>query len=204
MTADKPVDAGSETTGCDPDRAWVEAAAAGDQQAYGELVHRYEGRIFNLVRASIGRDPDAEDTAQEIFVRAFRGLGRFRQDSTFKTWLYAIAANVIRTHLRRRARWPLAPRGRPDAEREESGARDLEPESGDESAEAVLVRRDAIDRALATLTPDLRLVVTLRDVDGLDYRQIAAALGVPIGTVESRLFRARQRLRPLLGPLLGK
>ena len=79
-----------------------------------------------------------------------------------------------------------------------------EPEARDEDVERALVRRDAIDRALATLSPDLRLVITLRDVEGLDYREIAAALGVPIGTVESRLFRARQRLRPLLEPLVGK
>ena len=197
-----------ETTGEDPDGALVEAAAAGDQEAFGVLVRRYEVRIYNVVRASTGGDADSEDLAQEVFIRAFRAIGRFRRDSSFKTWLYAIAANVVRTHLARRPGWQIVHRfwGAGEGKRDADGPADDEPppDPRDEGFETAMVRRDAIDRALGTLTPDLRLVVTLRDVEGLDYREIAQALGVPIGTVESRLFRARQRLWPLLQPLLGK
>lgn len=188
----------------DPDRALVDASAAGDPEAFHDLVRRYEARIFNFMRVSTGGDAEAEDLAQEVFIRAFRALGRFRGDSSFKTWLYTIATNVVRTHLTRRSRWQAVRTVWAGSERGDDMNAEPEPEARDEDVERALVRRDAIDRALATLSPDLRLVITLRDVEGLDYREIAAALGVPIGTVESRLFRARQRLRPLLEPLVGK
>ena len=188
----------------DPDRRLVAGSAAGDQEAFHDLVRRHEGRIFNFMRMSTGGDAEAEDLAQEVFIRAFRALKGFRGESSFKTWLYAIAANVVRTHLTRKSRWQLVRTMWTGGGRDEDVDVEPEPDARVDSVEQTLVRRDAIDRALATLSPDLRLVITLRDVEGLDYREIAAALGVPIGTVESRLFRARQRLRPLLEPLLGK
>ena len=182
----------------------VDASTAGNGDAFHDLVRRYEARMFNFMRASTGGDVESEDLAQEVFIRAFRALNRFRGDSSFRTWLYAIAANVVRTHLARRSRWQTVRTFWAGGEGSEDMNRVAELEAPGEDAERALVRRDAIDRALATLTPDQRLVITLRDVEGLDYREIAAALGVPIGTVESRLFRARQRLRPLLEPLVGK
>lgn len=157
---------------------------------------------MNLARAMTAADADADDLAQEAFVRAWRSLGRFRHDSTFRTWLHGIAINVIRTH---RGRGPRLRRlfGLAGADRE--GAADpLERASLDDGIEGPLAMREMIDRALATLPPDMREAVVLRDVQGLDYKEIAAALGVPLGTVESRIFRARQRLRPLLEPLRGR
>ena len=190
----------------DPDRELVEAAAGGDEEAFHALVRRHERRLFNFIRISTGGDAESEDLAQDVFIRAFRSLDRFRGGSSFKTWLFAIATNVVRTHLSRRPRWQVlrtmwSGRGR---ERDEDADEAPEPAARDGDLEQAIVQRDTIDRALASLAPDLRLVVTLRDVEGLDYREIAAALGVPIGTVESRLFRARQRLRPLLEPLLAR
>jgi RNA polymerase sigma-70 factor, ECF subfamily len=181
----------------DPDRTLVERAAAGDDDAFGELVGRHQVGVFNLARALTGADEDAEDVAQETFVRVFRGLGRFRGESAFRTWLYRIAVNVARSHGRRRgarqAVWQPLPEAGPEPA--DSGAAD---------PEADAIRRQAIDAALGALADDMRAAVLLRDVEGLEYAEIAAALGVPIGTVESRIFRGRQRLRELLRPLLGR
>ncbi|MBI2834892.1 MAG: sigma-70 family RNA polymerase sigma factor [Acidobacteria bacterium] len=182
----------------DADRQLIDRAAAGDREAFDELVRRHEARVFNLARALAG--DEAEDVAQEAFVRAYRGIGRFRGDSTFATWLYRVTLNVARTHLERRsarARWLSA-----SIDEERGVARVEAVASHGEPVDDAFARRDAIDRALQALPVDLRTAVTLRDLEGLEYREIATLLDVPIGTVESRLFRARQRLRTLLGDLV--
>ncbi len=178
----------------DADQALVTAAQAGDTDAVAALVHRYQTRIFNFSLAMTGNAADAEDLAQETFIRAFRGLHRFRGDSAFKNWLYRIAANAAHT-LRgsrqlRSAVWDAR------VESDEVGERHLA--AGDDSVELQAIRRQAIDRALAALPVDLRTPVVLRDVEGLEYHEIAEAMDIPIGTVMSRIFRARRRLRPLL------
>lgn len=178
----------------DADAELVRAAAAGDRDAFDQLVRRHQGAIVNLARAMTGGAPEAEDLAQETFIRAWKGLGRFRGESLFRTWLHGIALNVIRTHRGRLARLRLmffSPS--PD-----TGDGPLERASVDDRVEGTLALRQGIDRALAQLPDELRAALVLRDVQGLEYREIADALGVPIGTVESRIFRARQRLRPLL------
>lgn len=186
----------------DPDRELVEEAARGSREAFDALVRRHQGAIVNLARAMSNSDADADDLAQEAFVRAWRGIRSFRADSTFRTWLHGIAVNVIRTHRGRRFRlrqlFPWA------AGRRDEAVDPLERASVDDGIEAPLAMRDAIDRSLATLPRDMREALVLRDVQGMEYREIADALGVPLGTVESRIFRARQRLRPLLEPLRGR
>jgi RNA polymerase sigma-70 factor (ECF subfamily) len=180
----------------DEDRALVEAAAAGDRDAFDALVRRHHVSIVNLAAALTGGGPDAEDLAQEVFVRVWRGLGRFRGDSSFRTWLHRVALNVIKSHFGRTARLRRlfqAPHGgSPDPADAAADPSDLERD---------MLRRDAIDRALGALPDDLRIAVTLRDVQGLEYREIAELTGVPVGTVESRIFRARQRLKPALASL---
>lgn len=161
---------------------------------------RYQGQILNLVRALTAGDADEDDLAQEAFVRAWRALARFRGESTFRTWLYGLAINVVRTHHAKRKRLRRSFWSPP--ERDEGRTDPLERVAAHAGIEETVLRRDAIDRALATLPEDLREAVTLRDVQGLDYREIAAVLGVPVGTVESRIFRARRRLRPLREPLM--
>ncbi len=197
----------------DPDRRLVEAAAAGDGDAFTTLVLRYQTPIVNLARAMTSDDGEADDLAQETFIRAYKGIGRFRGDSTFRTWLYRVAVNVINSHLKSRARrWKwwgqLAddrePRGASAGSDATTAATDQAPVSPPLDLEATAVRRQLIDRALASLSPEMRVVVTLRDIHGFDYSEISVMLGVPIGTVESRIFRARQRLRPLLAPLIGR
>jgi RNA polymerase sigma-70 factor (ECF subfamily) len=181
----------------DPDRAFVDAAAGGSREAFDELVRRHQSAIITLARVLTGGRGDADDLAQEVFVRAWRSLGGFRGDSSFRTWLHRVAINVIRTSQMRRGRLArlFVVRG-PDQET-------ADPTSGEEPVDVTLARRQLIDRALAALPEELRVAVTLRDIQGLDYKEIAAALDVPIGTVESRIFRARQKLRPLLAPLMN-
>ena len=186
----------------DPDGALVEAAASGSREAFDELVRRHQTAIVSLVRVLTAGHGDPDDLAQEVFVRAWRSLRTFRGDSAFRTWLHRVAINVVRTSQTRRMRLlrvfvPFGGMGEQDAPPPE--APDV-----DERVDDALARRQIVERALATLPEDLRLAVTLRDLQGLDYKEIAAALGVPIGTVESRIFRARQRLRPLLAPLMGR
>ena len=182
----------------DPDRAAVDAARAGDAGAFETLVLRYQARIVNYASALVRDAGAAEDVAQETFVRAWRGLGRFRGESAFRTWLYRIAANVARTHLDRRGRQARIADGSLDDETEPLQTDDVASAAPD--AETSLVTREAIDRALAELPDELRLALVLRDVEGLDYKEIAGVTGAPMGTVESRIFRARRHMRTLLRP----
>lgn len=170
----------------DADRALVEAAAAGSREAFDELMGRHQVAIFNLIRALAIRAADPDDLAQEVFVRAWKGLRRFRGESSFRTWLYRVALNVARTERARQRsllRWLRPLPETPDVE------------SGDRPVDAILAARQTVELALTSLPDDLRTAVILRDLQGLEYREIAAILNVPIGTVESRIFRARERLR---------
>jgi len=176
----------------DPDHALVIQAAGGSRQAFDDLVQRYRQRVYNLVRALTGGHRDAEDLVQDIFVRAYRSIAGFRGESSFRSWLYRISVNVVHNHRDSRGF------------KEMSRAVALEPDEAVEQysvthdVEGTLARRQAIDRALATLPPDLRLLVVLRDVHGLKYEEIARIVKMRPGTVDSKLFRARQRLRPML------
>lgn len=186
----------------DPDRAFVDRARQGDLDAFGELVRRHQHRMVRYLRAlAAGSGSDAEDIAQEAFLRAHRALAKFKGASTFRTWLYQIATNVARTELGKRRHDPL---------RQVFGGRTAGPDDQDDRAidrieapgnfEAAVVARDRVRRALETLPAEWREAVVLRDIEGLDYREIAAALEIPIGTVESRIFRGRERLRAALAP----
>ena len=175
------------------DRRLVEAAAEGSREAFDELVRRHQTSILNLVRALTGGSADAEDLAQDVFVRAWRGLSGFRGESAFRTWLHRVAINVVQSHRGRASKLrrlfqvgPATPDAQDDPIESAADPADLEQD---------VILRDAIDKALATLPEELRIAVTLRDVQGLDYRAIAEITGAPIGTVESRIFRARARLK---------
>lgn len=178
-----------EPEGADPDQALVDRARDGDQDAYRLLVERYQRQVIGLAWGLLGNRADAEDAAQDIFLRAFRGLGSFGGRSTFRTWLFRIALNAARTFRRSRE-------GRP--EDLAGGSADLDVTPGAGSLETEVIARDSVRRALAALPPDMREAIVLRDVNGLDYREIAEALAIPMGTVESRIFRGRARLREVL------
>ena len=183
----------------DPDRVLLDEVNAGNRDAFELLVRRYQHRLVNYVQAIVRDAGEAEDVAQETFVRAYRALPRFRGDSAFKTWLYTIATNVARTSIERRGR--RARVGDQSLDDDAQAMTAAEVPSGEPDAEARLVTRDAIDRALAALPAELRVAVVLRDVEGLEYKEIADIAGVPMGTVESRIFRGRRQLRTLLRPL---
>ena len=179
----------------DPDRELVEAAAAGSREAFDELVRRHQVAMLTLARVLTGGRGDADDLAQEVFVRAWRSLAGFRGESTFRTWLHRVAINVIRSSQAKEGRIRRWFAHQPP------GDEPFDPPAAAEAIDTALARRQTIHRALAALPDDLRVPVTLRDLQGLEYKEIAALLHVPIGTVESRIFRARQRLKPLLESL---
>lgn len=181
----------------DPDQALVAAAQAGDAEAINALIRRHQARIFNFALALTANSADADDLAQDTFVRAFRGLRRFRGESSFRNWLYRIAANAARSRQGQRARQAAVW----DARVEADDLAERHPASAGSSVEQTVMHRQALDRALASLPARMRAAVVLRDVEGLEYQEIAAALGVPVGTVMSRLFRARRLLRPMLAEL---
>ena len=185
----------------DADQELVAQAASGSREAFDDLVRRHQVSIVSLARALTNGSADAEDLAQEVFLRVWRGLKGFRGDSTFRTWLHRVAVNVIHSHHGRvsRLRRLIQP---PPMESDAGWDQDPVERAADPvNVESDFVLRDAIDRALASLPDELRVAVTLRDVQGLDYKEIASVLEVPIGTVESRIFRGRQRLKPLLESL---
>jgi RNA polymerase sigma-70 factor (ECF subfamily) len=177
------------------DECVVREAVGGSREAFDELVRRHRSPIYTLIRTVIGDDTDAEDLTQECFVRAYVSIVRFRREGTFRTWLTRIAVNVARTYLarRRRAHHPVSLEVASDGERWTS-----EPFIVESDVEMAFGRRQAIVRALAQLPEEYRVALTLRDVQGFEYHEIAEILNTPIGTIEARVFRARRRLRPLL------
>lgn len=190
----------------------VERTLAGDQHAFELLVVKYQRRIQRLISRMV-RDSDlVEDIAQETFIRAYRALHQFRGDAQFYTWLYRIAVNTAKKFLLDLKRDPLVTQTalQPDGEEDETSRPRNEP-STDETPESVLAASEiaqAVNAAMEALPEDLRQAVTLREIEGLSYEEIAAAMDCPIGTVRSRIFRAREaisaRVRPLLEHQSGK
>ncbi|MEZ5549909.1 MAG: RNA polymerase sigma factor RpoE [Pseudomonadales bacterium] len=187
----------------DTDKELVRRVQKGDKQAFDLLFSRYQHKILNLVSRYL-RDPeDVEDVAQEAFIKAFRALPRFRGESSFYTWIYRIAINTAKNHIVARSRRPPGVDVDIDDAQHMDGA-DFLRES--ESPEAALARDElsaAIDRAISDLPDDLRSAVTLREFDGLSYEQIAEVMECPVGTVRSRIFRAREYIDQQIEPLLS-
>lgn len=166
-----------------------------------ELVRRYGPIVYNLALRLTGNRAEAEDLAQDSLLKAVRGWQKFRGDADPGTWLYRITVNAWKNRLRA-ARWRVARflslDGGPDPDSEpiERASSDLTPESEAENRE----RRARVEAALGTLTPEERAVLVLRELDGCSYQQIADSLGLPLGTVKSRLARARLLLAEALAP----
>ncbi len=175
----------------DDETQLIERAKAGDGGAATEIVERYQRRIYTLCLRLLGNRDDAEELTQETLVKALTGLERFDGRSSLGTWLHRIATNAcysrIRSdNVRSRGRVPWPEDGEPQGR--------SRVQSGDESVDAGLRRRQAA-AALDGLQAEHRVVLVLRDVQGLEYEQLAEVLGVPVGTIKSRLFRARLALR---------
>ena len=191
----------------DADAPLIERVKAGDVKAFEMLVVKYQRRIERLIGRMV-RDVDlVPDIAQETFIRAYRAIPQFRGDSAFYTWLYRIAVNTAKKALMELKRDPLvteSARASRDDEDDNSSRVENELTNG-ETPDAVMASKQiasAVNFAIEALSDDLRQAITLREIEGLSYEEIAELMNCPIGTVRSRIFRAREaialRLRPLL------
>jgi RNA polymerase sigma-70 factor, ECF subfamily len=168
----------------------VEGCRAGDRSSQEGLYRLYRTRVYNLV-LRISGDQDAEELCQEVFIKIFKNIGKFRGDSALGTWIYRLAVNAALTHVTRKPR-----------------ERSLDDCAWEEPAAPVVLRdprlRERIEGALSALPGGYRAVMVLHDVEGLSHEEISDILGCSIGTSKSQLFKARQKMRDLLGPAVGR
>ncbi|MDJ0652769.1 MAG: RNA polymerase sigma factor RpoE [Xanthomonadales bacterium] len=184
------------------DKALVERVQQGDKRAFDLLVLKYQHKIVNLVSRYINDPAETYDVAQEAFIKAYRAIGRFRGDAAFYTWLYRIAINTAKNHLVAQSRRPPPT----DIEAQDAEQFDVNTRLKDQDTPEKELLKDEIEEtvyaAIDDLPEDLKTAITLREMEGLSYEEIAATMDCPIGTVRSRIFRAREaidnRLRPLI------
>ncbi len=184
------------------DKQLVERVQQGDKKSFDLLVLKYQNRIIKLVSRYVRDQSDAQDIAQDAFVKAYRALPNFRGDSAFYTWLYRIAINTAKNYVVSLSRRPLEAR----VENADGEQLDLDELQKDIATPENVLLADEIKQtmleAMSKLPEDLRVAITLREVDGLTYEEIAEAMDCPIGTVRSRIFRAREAVDTKLKPLL--
>lgn len=204
QTAMKPVtDSGSQSSSeSQTDKQLIQRVKRGDRSAFDFLVLKYQSRVASIISRYTNDSQDILDLTQETFVKAYRAIERFRGDSAFYTWLYRIAVNTAKNFLESRGRRPRGSMEAEEAERLDSGdwLRDVA------TPEKLLQREqmyDAMQRAIGGLPEELRSALLLREYEGLSYEDIARILECPIGTVRSRIFRARDAVDRELAPLLS-
>jgi len=184
------------------DQALVERVQGGDKAAFDILVQKYQSKIIQLAYRYVHDQDEAMDVAQEAFIKAYKALGRFRGDSAFYTWIYRIAINTAKNYLVASSRRP------PRADIDAVDAEQYDSATGLKeyaTPERMLLRdeiKETIAGAIENLPDDLRTAITLRELEGMSYEEIAQAMECPIGTVRSRIFRARDAIDGKLKPLL--
>jgi len=187
----------------DTDAQLVVRVQQGDKRAFDLLVLKYQHKIHSLISRYVRDQTEVQDVAQEAFIKAYRAINNFRAESAFYTWMYRIAINTAKNHLVSRSRRPPATDIDVDESVDYAGANVLLDQQGPESIlhgeEVAVVVRDALE----SLPEDLRIAVTLRELDGLSYEDIADVMDCPVGTVRSRIFRAREAIDKQLGPALN-
>jgi len=183
------------------DDVLVARVQRGDRRAYDALVLRYQQRIMKLIMRYVHDPVEAQDVAQEAFIKAYRALPGFRGDSAFYTWLYRIAINTAKNHLAAVQRRPVSL----DADSREPGSQELGDRLRDDASPECLALRDELGdtvvAAIGALPDELRNAIMLREIDGLSYEEIARAMDCPVGTVRSRIFRARDAIDKAIAAL---
>ena len=185
------------------DQLLVERVQKGDKAAFDLFIHKYQHRIVSLISRYVNDPSEALDVAQEAFIKAYRAIGKFRGDSAFYTWLYRIAINTAKNWLVARKRRPPAS----DIDAADAEQYDMESRLKDRSTPENELMREEIEKTvydtIATLPEDLRTAIILREMDGMSYEEIATTMECPIGTVRSRIFRAREAIDEKLKHLVG-
>ncbi|HEY8023805.1 MAG TPA: RNA polymerase sigma factor RpoE [Burkholderiaceae bacterium] len=197
------------TTEREIDQLLVERVQRGDKKAFELLVIKYQRKLMRLVSRLVRDQAEAEDVVQEAFIKAYRALPQFRGESAFYTWLYRIGINTAKNYLVTQGR--RAPTST-EANSEEAETFDDADQLRDiNTPESMLATKQiaaTVNAAMESLPEELRVAISLREIEGLSYDEIAEAMGCPIGTVRSRIFRAREaiaeKLRPLLGTAIDK
>lgn len=184
------------------DQLLVERVQQGDKAAFDLLIHKYQHRIVSLITRYVSDHSEALDVAQEAFIKAYRAIGNFRGDSAFYTWLYRIAINTAKNWLVARNRRPPAS----DIDAADAEQYDMESRLKERSTPENELLREEIEKTvydtIATLPDDLRTAIILREIEGMSYEEIATTMECPIGTVRSRIFRAREAIDEKLKPLV--
>ncbi len=184
------------------DQALVERVQQGDKKAFDLLVMKYQLRLSKLVSRFLRNQSDVPDVVQEAFIKAYRALPNFRGESAFYTWIYRIAINTAKNHLVSMSR-KSSPGSIDIQDAEDYGASEWLKEYSSPEREALASELETtVHRSMSDLPPDLREAITLREIEGLSYEEIAQIMDCPIGTVRSRIFRAREAIDEKLSPLL--
>lgn len=197
LASDESASGESASGGASPDLVLLQRCRDGDLDAFDQLVERHQNRIYNLCFWRLGDADEAADAAQDTFVRAWKAVAQFRGESAFSTWLHRIALNVTHDAASRRSRAPLvfSSLTPPGADEPDFTLDPHDPAEGPEQNAARRERRQAVRHALAQLPEHFRVVLILFDIEGRSYEEAAALLELPLGTLKSRLNRARLALR---------
>ncbi len=186
------------------DQALIERVQNGDKQAFNLLVIKYQNKVCNLISRYINNSGDVPDVAQEAFIKAYRALPRFRGDSAFYTWLYRIAVNTAKNYVVAQGRRPPASDiDAEDAENYDNGGA-LKEISNPENLMLSEQLKQSVFTTIESLPDDLKMAITLREIEGLSYEEIAEVMDCPVGTVRSRIFRAREAVEKSIRPLINQ
>ncbi len=188
------------------DAGVVAAFLAGEERAFQEIVERYQGRLLSFVYRTIGDRDRAEDLVQEVFIRVYRHIGRFDRSKKFSTWIYTIASNLAKNELRNRSRNPLVLFQSMRAKFDEDDDRPIEFEDTQNRPDDLFRKRhlrELVEQSVSQLPMHHRDVFVLRELEGKSYEEIADITGINLGTVKSRLNRARTAFADIIAPLIG-
>ena len=184
------------------DEQLVERVQRGDKAAFNLLVKKYQHKVVNLIARYVNNPGDVPDVAQEAFIKAYRALPTFRGESAFYTWLYRIAVNTAKNYLTSQGRRPPSSDVEADEAESYGGGEALQEVSTPENLALTDEIKRTVFSAIEALPEDLRTAITLRELEGLSYDEIAEIMDCPVGTVRSRIFRAREAIDKKLQPLI--